>query len=65
MLEFLKNLFSENSQVSSMRVMCMLTLMVALVVVVYGIFSSHDTILVSTMLLGYAFGGKIVQKIKE
>ena len=65
-MRFLRELFSENSTISSMRVMCMIALLSAVGIAIAGIMRptvdySGLTMLV-TAFLGAAMTGKLVQK---
>lgn len=59
-MQFIKDLFSENSNVSMMRVMAFITCMTACYLAV-----SHGEVGVITALLVAAFGGKVGQKVVE
>ena len=65
---FLHDLFSENSNVSSMRVMSMMSLSAGIFVACYGLYikSSPDSLAVlSGVFVAAAFGGKVTQKAVE
>lgn len=68
MKDFLMNLFSENSQVSSMRVMAMISLLVGSGIAVYGVERGTDLnqiAMLSGVFVAAAFGGKFAQKAVE
>jgi hypothetical protein len=59
MRQFLKDLFSDSSNVSMMRVLCFIALMLA----GYLALSGHDTSVPAFVTA--AFGGKVAQKFAE
>jgi hypothetical protein len=58
-MKFVTAMFSEESDVSCMRVMCFIALLTAGYLAVTG----HDTSVLA--FLGAAFGGKVTQKFVE
>lgn len=61
-------LFSENSEVSMMRVMSMLSLSAGIVIGAYGLCTNKDMSALSMLcgvFVGAAFGGKVGQKFAE
>lgn len=65
MLQWLHDLFSEQSNVSAMRVMAMLALVFACHLAAYGAYASKDVSAMVGMFLGAAFTGKVAQKYME
>lgn len=69
MIKFLKDLFSEQSHVSSMRVMAMMCCITAIVIGLYGMLKQSPDYsglaLLCTTFLGTAFGAKVIQKRSE
>jgi uncharacterized membrane protein YfcA len=66
--KFLKSLFSENSDVSSVRVMSMVSLLIAGYIGVYGLTTKADLdglAMLCGVFLTAAFGGKVGQKFVE
>lgn len=67
-MKFLKALFSSKSEVSSMRVMCMVSLALGGGIAVYGIVKDRDLsalAVLCSVFVGAAFGGKVGQKFAE
>ena len=66
--QFLRDMFSEQSNISSMRVMSMIALLVSSYLAIYGIDSKADLnalAVLCSVFLGAAFGGKVAQKFAE
>jgi hypothetical protein len=69
MKEFLKALFSESEQVSSMRIMALLSLSIAGAIAFISLFNdkgldSSASVTIG-IFVGAAFGGKVSQKMVE
>ena len=64
-MDFLKKLFSESSEVSSMRFMAIASLFFSFAIVGYGLFFGKDVLALAGMFLGASFGGKCTQKAFE
>jgi hypothetical protein len=67
-MEYLKKLFAENSEVSSMRVMSMLALLIGSGIAFYGVHVGRELAGLSALVsvfVGSAFAGKVVQKFAE
>jgi hypothetical protein len=65
MLQFLKDLMSEESKVSSMRFMAVLCCVTACFLSVYSVIYIKDATTLIGVLLGTAFTGKVAQKMTE
>lgn len=68
MLEYLKKIFSEASDISSMRIMSFLSLIIGAIVSLIGLFKGSELFGLATLagvFVGSAFGGKVLQKIQE
>ena len=68
MWAFIKLMFSESGEVSTMRVMCVVALIVGAAIGIYGIVESKDltgTSMLAGVFVGAAFGGKAWQKVSE
>lgn len=65
MTQWLKDLFSESSTVSAMRVMAMMALVFACYIAAYGVYTSKDVTALVSLFLGCAFTGKVAQKFIE
>jgi len=63
--QWLRDLFSESSTVSAMRVMAMLALIFACYLAAYGAYSTKDVTTMVGLFLGVAFTGKVTQKYME
>ena len=64
----LRDLFSENSSISSMRVMSMISLLIGGGIAVYGVYQGKDLSALSVLcavFVGSAFSGKVGQKFAE
>ena len=60
-----RELFSENSSISSMRVMSMISLLIGGGIAVYGVYMAKDLSGLAALVgifVGSAFGGKLIQK---
>lgn len=64
-MEFIKALLSETSGISSMRFMALSSLFFSFILCVYGVVESKDVFNYVIMFSGFAFGGKVAQKIQE
>lgn len=65
---FLKALFSENSGVSSMRVMSMMSLIIGGYIAIHGLDTKADLVglaALAAVFVSAAFGGKVMQKSIE
>lgn len=65
----MKNMFNENTRVSSMRVMAMMCCVTAIVIGIVGLFKPAPDYsglsLLCTTFLATAFGAKVIQKRTE
>jgi hypothetical protein len=67
-MDFVRKMFSSKNEVSSMRVMAMLSLVVAAVIGVYGVVIGRDLgglAQLCGVFVGAAFMGKATQKFAE
>lgn len=67
-MDFIRLLFSEGSDVSSMRIMSFMSLLIGGYIAIYGMYKNMDLAelaILSSVFVGAAFGGKIMQKIQE
>lgn len=65
MSNFLKEMFSENSQISSIRVMSVLCVFFAFITAMYALSNGSDPEKASWIVAAFlapAFGGKVMQK---
>lgn len=68
MKDIIKQLFSESSGISSMRVMSMIALLIAGTIALLGLYKTTDLTGLSMLVgafLASAFGGKVFQKAQE
>lgn len=68
MFKFLKLLFSDNSDISMMRFMCLVSLFLGGGIACYGISHGQDLnalAILCSVFVGAAFGGKVGQKFAE
>lgn len=68
LFQIFKDCFSENTGVSSMRLMSMISLLVASAIAFIGLFKGSDLAnlsILSGVFLGGSFGGKVMQKRSE
>jgi len=65
MIDFLKEMFKEQSSVSNTRVLTTLVVSVALGIAIYSVSVGKDSNQLVALLLGVAFTGKVVQKFAE
>lgn len=68
MKDFLKSMFSEGSEISSMRIMAMISLLIAGGLAVAGMYkgvSATELSILCGVFVGAAFGGKVGQKFAE
>jgi len=70
--DFIKELFSESSKVSSMRVMAISALITAIILAIYDFIYTNitgknipDAVTLVGLFLGAAFGGKTISKWSE
>lgn len=64
----LKSLLSEQSEISAMRVMSFISLLIGGILAVYGMYkgvSISELSILCGVFVGSAFGGKVLQKIQE
>lgn len=67
-MKFIKSLLSESSTVSTMRLMSLFALAVGACIACYGVYQGKDlggVAQLTTVFVGAAFGGKVVQKFGE
>lgn len=65
---FLKGLFSDNGEVSMMRVMSLIALLIGGALALIGLYLNKDLNQLSMLagtFVGFAFGGKVGQKFAE
>lgn len=68
MKSFILSLFSENGDISSMRVMAVLALLMAGTIAILGLYKTSDLTGLSMLVgafLASAFGGKVAQRAYE
>jgi hypothetical protein len=68
MKSILRELFSENSGISSMRVMSMMSLLIGAYLAIHGIDKDVDLnalAILCSVFIGAAFTGKVAQKFAE
>jgi len=67
-MKFIRDLLSESSTISTMRIMSLFSVIVGAGVACYGIYQGKDlggVAQVTAVFVGGAFGGKVVQKFGE
>ena len=68
MRDFIANLFKENGDVSSIRVMSMISLLIGGYIAIQGLHSDkplNDVAILCGVFVGAAFTGKVMQKAVE
>ena len=67
-MRFWEHMFAENSEISCMRVMSFLSLLIGATIAYYSLFKGRDLAEAAPTIgvfVGAAFGGKVTQKFAE